>query len=255
MTDINASDRTPRILLVDDENQFAEMVSKVLQLNGYDVQVALFGEFALAAMEIADFDLVITDINMPGMDGIELIQEIRRLKPDQPVIVVTGYPSKKTKGKAFRLGTLEYMTKPFPMNTLLEVIGKFMAPRPKTDKGLVGSVKITCEELIQLYALGRRTASLEIHSSDGVGYIHFDNGLPVHAEIKELKNPPRHMILGYNLGKIKGEEAFFRIQFWEMGIFTNHPFDQSVPRTIERSVEELLLEGAKKHDESQRTDL
>jgi hypothetical protein len=107
--------------------------------------------------------------------------------------------------------------------------------------------------LIQLYALGHRTAVLQIESANCKGRIYFKNGTPVHAEV--IESGGGHSSYDDELGeepeyvKLHGEEAFFEIQYWEVGKFANLPYDETVAYTIEHSVNALLLEGARRTDE------
>ncbi len=220
----------PRILVVDDDMKFVKIMKKVLTLKGFDVQIVLSGVFALAALRASDFDLVITDINMPGMDGIELIKRIREFKPVQRVIVITGFPTLSTAQQVFKLGTLNYVAKPFTSKHLFEIINTALA---KPQQNLLGAVQLALKELIQLYALGRRTAVLKVYHNHDVGRIYFKEGQIIHVETADQK----------------GEEAFFEIQSWKDGGFTTESCDSKITRSIKRSVESLLVEGARRQNE------
>ena len=80
-----------RILLVDDEEGTQLLYHEVLEEDGYEVHTALTGEDALQKLKIVSFDLVILDINMPGMSGIEVLRKIKGKKPNMPVVLSTGY--------------------------------------------------------------------------------------------------------------------------------------------------------------------
>jgi len=113
-----------RILLVDDEQEFAQNMATILQTNGYIVQTADSAQSAIEYLKNERFDLVITDINMPGMDGIELMRQIRQIYPDQRIIIITGFPSYKSQEEAFKMGAIHYITKPFVIKQFLELISK-----------------------------------------------------------------------------------------------------------------------------------
>src|SRR5471030_2312389 len=81
----------PRVLVVDDEASIRDLLSKTLALAEYDVDVAPDGRSALERLRIIPYDLLITDLKMPGVDGLTVIREARRLKADLPVIIITGY--------------------------------------------------------------------------------------------------------------------------------------------------------------------
>src|SRR6476659_3854778 len=81
----------PRVLVVDDEASIRDLLSKTLALAEYDVDLAFDGRTALDRLRTAPYDLLITDLKMPGVDGLAVIREARRLKADIPVIIITGF--------------------------------------------------------------------------------------------------------------------------------------------------------------------
>jgi DNA-binding NtrC family response regulator len=84
--------------------------------------VADSGEKALEIIESKDVDLVLSDIRMPGMDGLELTAELRQMHPDIPVVLMTGYPSVDTAVAALRQKVSDYVTKPFNINKLYKIV-------------------------------------------------------------------------------------------------------------------------------------
>lgn len=100
------------ILVVDDEGANRYSVSKMLQRVGYTVTEAASGEDALEKVSAQDFDVVLTDIRMPGIDGVELLRRIKEQSPDAIVILMTGYASLGTAVEALRLGAHDYLIKP-----------------------------------------------------------------------------------------------------------------------------------------------
>lgn len=101
-----------RILVVDDEGANRYSVSKTLQRVGYTVSEAASGEEALELMAGQEFDVVLTDIRMPGLDGVELLRRIKEEAPDSIVILMTAYASLGTAVEALRLGAHDYLIKP-----------------------------------------------------------------------------------------------------------------------------------------------
>lgn len=104
-----------RVLLVDDEEPLVRAISRALVKNGYEVTTAPDGVEATRRLDECSFDLVMSDIAMPGMDGIELLHVVRQRDMDVPVILMTGSPTVDTATKAIQLGVLGYLVKPFPM--------------------------------------------------------------------------------------------------------------------------------------------
>ena len=104
----------PRILVVDDEASIRDLLSKTLALADYDVDVAPDGREAVERLRMLAYDLLITDLKMPGMDGLGVIREARRLKADLPVIIITGFSTEASAIEAANLGVAGYLTKPLP---------------------------------------------------------------------------------------------------------------------------------------------
>jgi DNA-binding NtrC family response regulator len=113
-----------KILVVDDEPNSREGLTKILTKEGFDVVSAESGDTALAAAEKEDFDLVITDLKMPEISGIDLLEKIREYKPDVGVIIVTAYGEVNSYLKAMTLGAFEYLNKPIKLDELRRVIRK-----------------------------------------------------------------------------------------------------------------------------------
>jgi two-component system response regulator FlrC len=118
----------PRGLVVDDEASIRDLLCKTLQLAEYEVETAPDGGAALTRLRAMGsyerFDLVIADLKMPGMDGLTLIKEVKQLKLDLPVIIITGYSSEKAAIDAVNLGVSGYLTKPFRIPQVLEAAAK-----------------------------------------------------------------------------------------------------------------------------------
>ncbi len=108
-----------RILVVDDEPAMREMMVSLLEESGFEGQPAGSAEEALAATRDADFDAVISDIRMPGKDGLALLAELRKLRPETPVILMTAFGSIDSAVEAMRHGAFDYVTKPFKRGAVI----------------------------------------------------------------------------------------------------------------------------------------
>lgn len=114
-----------RILVVDDEASIREMLQETLQqAASYDVDAAEDGRMALQKLRADRFDLVITDLRMPEMDGSRLLDISRHEFPEIPVVVITGYARLETAIDALRLGASNFITKPFRLTEILDVVEK-----------------------------------------------------------------------------------------------------------------------------------
>lgn len=113
----------PRILVVDDEAFARRALERVLVSSGYRVHAVESGEAALSALTASEYDVVLTDLAMPGLSGLELLRGIRRLDLDLPVILITGNPSVPTAIEAVEYGALRYLTKPVEADVLRRAVG------------------------------------------------------------------------------------------------------------------------------------
>jgi DNA-binding NtrC family response regulator len=112
----------PTILVVDDEKEICDLFDEALTQEGYEVVTATDGVEALSLGRQSRLDVALLDIKMPGMDGIEVLQKLREVKKDVEVIVLTGYGTLKTAKEAMRLGAYDYLTKPFDLRLVKEII-------------------------------------------------------------------------------------------------------------------------------------
>ena len=114
-----ARDGRSRVLVVDDESSIRELLQKTLALAEYEVDTAPDGRAALERLRLGNYDLLIADLKMPGMDGLTLIREAKRLKTDLPVIIITGFSTESSAIEAVNLGVAGYLTKPFRVPQVL----------------------------------------------------------------------------------------------------------------------------------------
>jgi putative AdoMet-dependent methyltransferase len=115
---------TRRILLVDDEPDILDVCQRILETDGYQVETAQSGNAALKQVEQKPFDLLVTDIKMPGMDGLELVQAVKQIAPYLPCVIMTGFSTMDTTLKALKLGVDEYVIKPFAPEELTIAVEK-----------------------------------------------------------------------------------------------------------------------------------
>ncbi len=111
-----------KILVIDDEDIIRISCERVLAPHGYQVSVAASGMAGLELLEKECFPLILLDLKMPDMDGIEVLKEIKKRCLDAKVIMVTGYSTVETAVKALKLGAFNYIEKPFAPDTLLDAV-------------------------------------------------------------------------------------------------------------------------------------
>ncbi len=113
-----------KILLVEDETVVREALRDWLIEDGYDVDVAENGEEALKKIKEEEFGVIVLDLKLPGIDGLQVFEEAKELKPETRGVIITAYPSKETLEKAKGLGLLDYLSKPFKAEDLEKIINK-----------------------------------------------------------------------------------------------------------------------------------
>ena len=121
------------ILLIDDDELVLQSLGLLLESRGFEVEKARNGFEAIEKTHLREFALVISDIRMPGIDGIELIQKLRQVNQERrrrpvPEILITGYADENAYLRALRLNITDYLYKPFDMNTFLDLIQKRIRP-------------------------------------------------------------------------------------------------------------------------------
>lgn len=115
-----------RILVADDEEPVREILLDTLDMFGYDVLLAEHGEEALRVFQQEKVDLILADINMPHMDGLELMTAIRDLNPEVPIVLITGYDISSLQGKAAVENADGLITKPFDIMELKDLLKKLL---------------------------------------------------------------------------------------------------------------------------------
>ncbi|MDY0390527.1 MAG: response regulator [Desulfobulbus oligotrophicus] len=115
---------TMRVFIVDDEDDFRETIVKRLNARKIRAEGASSGIRALEVLKEKDFDVIVLDVKMPDMDGIETLRHIKKMKPDIEVIMLTGHASVEFGLKGMQLGAFDYVMKPAPLNELLDTIGQ-----------------------------------------------------------------------------------------------------------------------------------
>lgn len=115
------------LLLVDDETGFLDVMGRRLRRRGITAVLAASGEEALRAMQTHAFDAVVTDLKMPGMDGLQLMTQLRQKAPAVPVILLTGHAGDEEAQEALRLGAADYLHKPCEFEQLLACLERVLS--------------------------------------------------------------------------------------------------------------------------------
>ena len=119
---LNSTTNAPKVLVAEDEKVLLLMMARLLQFSGYKVYTCSDGLQALELVRKESFDLVVTDMMMPGATGMEVLRATRRRQPRTKVIIITGTPSSETLLEAKREGAYAYLRKPFQLKHFLSVL-------------------------------------------------------------------------------------------------------------------------------------
>ena len=115
-----------KVLVVDDSETIRDSCRQVLERAGYDVDEAADGKKAIASVSNIVYHLILLDLKMPDMDGLEVLTRIREVNPDTPVVIITGYPSIDSAVEAMRLGASDFVPKPFTPEVLRTITEKVL---------------------------------------------------------------------------------------------------------------------------------
>ena len=123
-----------RVLLVDDEEEFVETLAQRLEVRDFDVATALNGADALERLEEREIDVVVLDLQMPGVDGIQVLRKIKERKPLIEVIMLTGHATVETAIEGMKLGAFDFLIKPAETEELLEKIARAFSRKTEQDR-------------------------------------------------------------------------------------------------------------------------
>lgn len=135
-------DARGRILVVDDEPVVNESCRRILSARGFAVETTESGRDGLSRAARQDFDLVITDLRMPDLDGMDLVRQIRRERPHTAIVVITGYGTVPSAVEAVRLGVADYIEKPFTPAELADAVTKALPPAAEAPPVRVEAVLV-----------------------------------------------------------------------------------------------------------------
>ncbi|PID76487.1 MAG: hypothetical protein CSB24_06345 [Deltaproteobacteria bacterium] len=222
-----------KVLVVDDEEDMLWMMQRNLNkgMENVEVLTASSGKEALAMLDGGKFDLVITDIKMPNMNGLELLAAINKTHPKTGIIIMTAYPSRTYENKAMMNGSLRFIEKPFDLGEMRTIIDQYL----KDDVKFQGTVDgMDLIDIVQINGLAKATSALRVASGGREGIIFFRDGEVIHAICDNMT----------------GEDAFYKILSCRGGTLQNIKGVESPTVTIERDRESLLLNAAFYADET-----
>jgi CheY-like chemotaxis protein len=221
-----------KVLIVDDEETLTWSMAKSLSRDKdkYEVMIANNGREALALLRKERVDLVISDIRMPDINGLDLLVQIKKQHPETRVIIMTAYGSSDVQEEANRRGSVYYVEKPFEISDIRKIIIDLIGKK-KGFRGKVFGLQLT--DIIQMNCLSRLTTALIITRDGEKGIIYLSEGEVIHAEC----------------GDVKGTDAFYKILSWQEGEFVSNIGALPPVQTITQNWEHLLIEAMRRNDD------
>ena len=227
-----------KILLLDDDQDLLDLYREMLAKlpSQPEIHTATSGARAIALLEAEPFTLLISDLNMPRMDGLQVLTIVRRKFPHLRTAVMTSVVDTQFRARAYAMGIDLFLEKPntqqevsFMMDCVESLLGR------EADAGFRGVQKKSLVDIIQLECLSQSSSTLKVTNGAWVGKLWFEGGDVVDAEA----------------GDERAEDAFRRILSWRTGSFEILPPEPQRERTIFASYQGLLLESAQALDEAQ----
>ncbi len=220
------------ILIADDDPNTLQLLTGLLKNNGFQVTATSSGTEALKIYEQEAPDIVLADLAMPEMNGMQLLGELKKYDPLVKVVIITAYSDKDTVAQAFRLGALEFLEKPLDPQLLVSKLLDLLA---REDRALEGDLQtMSLASIIQINCEERNQAQLTLNYQGKIGVIFFKDGGMIHAET----------------GDLSGDEAIYSLLSWENGSFRLKMGAEPANQTIHKGWSSLLLEGMRRIDES-----
>lgn len=220
----------PKVLLVDDDPEVVWAVGKFLTKSGFAITTCADGAEAIDLLASRDVDCVVTDIKMPNVNGVALVDWLRRNRPSVRVVVMTAFGSPYVRELVLGKGAVLYLEKPVDPQLLVDVISR--ADHKTAFSGTISDIDIM--EYLQLMVLAGKRTVIEILSREGdKGLVFVYDGRIVHSLC----------------GEARGEEALYRCLTFEGGSFSNLPWEAPDGQTINKPSEFLLIEASRLRDE------
>ncbi len=227
------------VLFVDDDRQYLGMLREIMQslsAGSWEVLVAGHAAEALPLVQAQSLDLIVIDLRMPVVDGLQFLRLLNRQYPGLLKVVLTGFATESYKAACLSSGAELFLEKPVGDGSherLFAALDGLMQWQPV--EGFRGVLRqVSLQDLIQMQCLAMGSSVLEVDTERGQGRIFIQDGALIHAEA----------------GTLQGEEAFHHLLTQRGGEFRLRPIVESPPQTLEGSWEFLLMEAARLRDEA-----
>ncbi|MBX3156427.1 MAG: response regulator [Deltaproteobacteria bacterium] len=218
------------VLIVDDDDAFRSTLGRDLASKGFDVALASYVDEAIGQLTERPIDVLLTDLRMPGADGVDLLASIRSISPRTRAILMSGFATARDYQRAIECGAVRVLCKPFTSAELMQAIRQAV----DCETGFRGSIHgLSLVDLLQMFHYARRSLAIVV---DGwaPGHVFLEEGRIVHAVYRELI----------------GEPALQAILAMPAGSLRTMVLPEAPPHSITREFSELLLDALRMLDES-----
>ncbi len=223
---LTGAPRVVRVLVVDDEENLNWSLVTSLRREQYAADGALTAEDARRRMVDVNYDCIVSDIQMPGMDGFQLLSWLRAQRPQARVIMMTAFGSPSVRQEAIRHGVAAYLEKPFDLAALKRELRRALdtPAQPTASYDLI--------EITQVISLSRRDVAVQAQVGDQLGMFIFERGELISAVY----------------GALRGEQAFFAMCATPAQLATPAPVPERVERNVTQPVSSLIFDALLKRD-------
>jgi len=221
----------PRVLVVDDDESFLASLVDGLAGENYEVSTAHNGVEALEVLDTRAVDLILTDVKMPRMDGIQLIRELMNRGGSTPCLVMTAFGTPDLEGRITQLGGLEFVHKPIDLPSLKRSIREHLSARGESS--LVRGIPLA--SFLQLLSVERKTCTVKVKSDAATGLVFLRDGELVDA----------------TAGDKQGLEAAYEILSWDKAEIALTSGGRRKSRVIQEGLNTVLFEAMRRQDEAQ----
>jgi DNA-binding response OmpR family regulator/predicted regulator of Ras-like GTPase activity (Roadblock/LC7/MglB family) len=213
-----------RILVVEDEENLNWSIVNSLRKDGYFVRGVMNGAEAIRILWSEEYDVVISDLKMPGADGFELLQWIRAHRQKTRLIMVTAFGSASTRNQALEGGVVSYLEKPFDLHTLKEELRRLLQ-----QTGFSANLdSFDLLDVIQIITMSRKSIALLVNTGlEERGVLRFQGGELIWAEY----------------GSLRGEEAFFALAAHKNGVVIHQPWNEQITPNVTQPLSRLIFQA------------
>lgn len=222
------------VLIVDDDATLRDALSREVRTWGFDVFTESSAESALELLRQRSIDVLLTDLRMGGLDGIDLIRAARSASPRTQTLLMSAFATARDHQLATEHGTIRVLCKPFTPLQLRRSLREALDSR-EGFRGMVHGLSLL--DMLQLFHLSRRSVSLTL-GGNPPGRVHFEGGELIHA----------------SLGKLSGYDALLHLLQNDSGTVSSSSLEANVPRTISAAFDGLLMRLISEIDEARRSE-